>query len=303
MGLIKGYYWQNENGAVVYDRGTDVGTGGMYTRASIKGPIRTLPEVPGVIVYKSGHVGVYAGSGSVIEAKGFANGVVRTELADGPWTDWFACPFISYAGYEEALTPPPIDEPYTAVVVTKSSPLNIWRDSTKQASLLRVSKGDTLAVTGYATPMGWLAVEKNGVTGVADGQYLAKVEAMNAEDDADDKDSAIPFPDGDDEQALYFARVKGIRVGLNLRVGPSLSADTLLLVPNGATVEVMSDQAEGGFAYVRYGDVYGYVTWSYLVRLDDAPDAVFDVRVNGVTGDAVARVVREVPGAEVREGG
>lgn len=171
VGLIKGYHWL-KNGVIVNDRLTDVNVTGLFNRASIKGTIKTLPEVPGLVLYKSNHVGVYEGNGAVIEAKGFASGIIRSQIENTPWTYWLADPFISYEGYEDQLVPVGPKVPYTAIVVTKSSPLNIWKDPSKTKSLLQVKKGDTLTVLGNASTIGWLTVEKNGVQGVADSQYL-----------------------------------------------------------------------------------------------------------------------------------
>jgi cell wall-associated NlpC family hydrolase len=171
VGLIKGYHWFKD-GKVKYDKKTDVSATGLLNLAKIKGPIRTMPEIPGLVLHKQGHVGIYEGNGNVIEAKGFAHGIIRSKIGDTPWTSWMVDPLISYAGYEDQFfqnTPTP---PYTALVVTKTSPLNIWNNVSKAVSLLQVKKGDTLTVTGNAGKIGWFTVEKNGVSGVADGQYL-----------------------------------------------------------------------------------------------------------------------------------
>lgn len=171
VGLIKGYHWW-KNGKVIYDKSSDVTAGGLYKLANIKGPIQTIPEVPGVVVYKPGHIGIYEGNGNVIEAKGFAYGIIRSKIGDTPWTNWAADPFISYDGYQDALRSNDKEMPYTAVAVTKVTPLNIWKDTSMAKSLLQVQKGDSLTVTGYANKDGWYTVEKDGVVGVANGQYL-----------------------------------------------------------------------------------------------------------------------------------
>lgn len=180
IGLIKGYSWM-KNGVVTYDKATDVSASGILNAATIKGSINTLPEVPGLILNKTGHVGIYEGNGSVIEAKGFSYGIIRSKITDTKWTYWLVNPFISYAGYEDQLIPKQPKMPYAAVVVTKTTPLNIWMSPSKTKSLLLVNKGDTLTVTGNADRLGWLTVEKNGVKGVADSQYLlAQNAGMNA---------------------------------------------------------------------------------------------------------------------------
>ncbi|MFA6848768.1 MAG: SH3 domain-containing protein, partial [Selenomonadaceae bacterium] len=61
------------------------------------GSISTMPDMPGVLVFSKGHVGVYIGDGYVVEARGFAYGVVKTSLRSRPWTSWGKCPWIEYA--------------------------------------------------------------------------------------------------------------------------------------------------------------------------------------------------------------
>ncbi len=102
VGLIKGHYWTNDDGKIVYklDGLPDVSANGMYIAATEKGPIATFPEIKGLIVSKNGHVGVYIGNGEVIEAHGTKSGVIKTRLTktvnDTGWTRWFKCPFVDY---------------------------------------------------------------------------------------------------------------------------------------------------------------------------------------------------------------
>ncbi|MCD7768847.1 MAG: hypothetical protein LUH36_01820 [Oscillospiraceae bacterium] len=99
VGLIKSYGWYDpDTGSIEYGANgmADVDTEGMYEAATVRGSIDTIPETPGVIVYMSGHVGVYIGDGYVIESIGTEGGVVRTRLKGRGWTDWFQCPYIAY---------------------------------------------------------------------------------------------------------------------------------------------------------------------------------------------------------------
>ena len=72
----------------------------QYSAATQKGQISSLPELPGVLVYMPGHVGVYIGNGEVIESAGTAYGVVKSKLpvsyTGGRWTHWYQCPYIEY---------------------------------------------------------------------------------------------------------------------------------------------------------------------------------------------------------------
>lgn len=69
---------------------------GMYQAAKEKGGISSIPEIPGLAVWHSGHIGVYIGNGEVIEAMGTKYGVVRTKLAFRGWTHWLKIPYIDY---------------------------------------------------------------------------------------------------------------------------------------------------------------------------------------------------------------
>ena len=60
----------------------------IQTSCSKTGGISTIPEVPGVVVLKSGHIGVYVGGGYVIEARGTEYGVVKSKLSTQKWAKW-----------------------------------------------------------------------------------------------------------------------------------------------------------------------------------------------------------------------
>lgn len=99
IGLIKSYAWFDPySGFIAYQTNDipDIGTDELFEAAEEKGPIDTIPELPGVIVYREGHVGIYIGGGFVIEAHGTEGGVVKTKLAEQPFTDWLKYPGIIY---------------------------------------------------------------------------------------------------------------------------------------------------------------------------------------------------------------
>lgn len=99
VGLIKGYGWLDAD-TLTIRYGTngmpDIGADAMYRNAKVKGSIDTIPEVPGLAVWHSGHIGVYIGNGQVIEAMGTKYGVVKTQLSQRRWTAWLEIPYIHY---------------------------------------------------------------------------------------------------------------------------------------------------------------------------------------------------------------
>lgn len=98
VGLIKAYYWRKPDGSIQYkyEGRADMSASGTYTAAHNKGKINTMPDRPGLGVYKPGHIGVYVGGGYVVESRGVDYGVVKTRLADRGWTHWLEIPYIEY---------------------------------------------------------------------------------------------------------------------------------------------------------------------------------------------------------------
>lgn len=104
VGMIKSFFWKNGNinGKNTYqsngcpDRSAD----GLFALCDETGQISTIPDIPGLVVHKPGHIGVYVGGGYTVEMKGFAYDCVRNKVTDGPWTEWGRLPstMIEYVG-------------------------------------------------------------------------------------------------------------------------------------------------------------------------------------------------------------
>lgn len=108
-GLIKGYLMQGK-----YEAKYDLNDKGLIDRASEKGTIDSIPEIPGLGLWKSGHVAIYLGNGKYKEAAGFSAGI-RIGSNMKQFKKWFKIPFIDYGVTTEpvkpsTLTPDKIDE-------------------------------------------------------------------------------------------------------------------------------------------------------------------------------------------------
>ena len=105
VGLIKGYLWSenSEDMNPPYDPAQDKSANAMYTACKTKGEMATMPEVPGILVFFPGHVGVYIGDGEVIEARSRRYGVYKTKLAERPWKTWGYCPYVTYGAEQKML--------------------------------------------------------------------------------------------------------------------------------------------------------------------------------------------------------
>lgn len=64
----------------------DVTADGMFNAAVEKGPISTMPDIPGIAVWHQGHIGVYIGNGYVIHAANTYDGVIKTPITSSGWT-------------------------------------------------------------------------------------------------------------------------------------------------------------------------------------------------------------------------
>ena len=99
VGLIKSYGWFDPDTQTIR-YGTngmpDIGANAMYHAATESGPVSTIPEIPGLAVWKEGHIGVYVGGGYVVEASGTSKGVIKTKLAERAFTHWLKIPYIHY---------------------------------------------------------------------------------------------------------------------------------------------------------------------------------------------------------------
>ena len=114
-GLIKGALWcSSVDGAPAYKASEDYSANKFYTMASAKGPITSMPDIAGLLVFKGtdkqkNHIGVYIGNGRVIEAKGHKYGVVESALSSG-WKYWAKSNLFSYA-VTPAHVPAPVPAP------------------------------------------------------------------------------------------------------------------------------------------------------------------------------------------------
>jgi len=106
VNLPKSYVWWNDTiDEPVYTQKYDklgdtwLSADGMFKVATVKGTLDSMPELLGILLWKSGHIGVYIGNGQVIEAKGTRYGVVQTPLKGTgatKWTHWLLYPHIKY---------------------------------------------------------------------------------------------------------------------------------------------------------------------------------------------------------------
>ncbi len=116
-GLIKAYLWDDNpaNYNVKQDRSDAM----MLNDAREKGTIDTMPNIPGILVFMDGHVGVYVGNGRVVECTPNMQlggwGVLNTALNGRGWTHWGKHIDIDYSNNSvEKPQPSPAPKPPVA---------------------------------------------------------------------------------------------------------------------------------------------------------------------------------------------
>jgi cell wall-associated NlpC family hydrolase len=108
VGLVKFFLWGNtEPGRLIkyaINGIPDTSANGLYNLCAEKGDIKDLPELPGLLLHRDGHVGIYLGGGKLIEARGVDYGVVISEVAKRDFRHWGKLPGIDYTVPEKIIT-------------------------------------------------------------------------------------------------------------------------------------------------------------------------------------------------------
>ena len=295
IGAAKGYAWTGGGNGVVAAIGTDSsisskygsnncpdkGANGMFAYAKSKGmpwgAIGTIPEIVGLAVTTSGHVGYYVGDGYVIEFKGFAYGCVRTKLSAGKWTHWYMLPFIDYGTGDLTTPAKPADpdQPTTPIKYTLGSRL-----------LKQGCKGDDVTeLQGILVRLGYhlgdYGTNKDGV----DGSYGAKTtEAVKAFQRSQqisvdgkygtvthaalmgvlaDMSAANPEPDDEPEPTPKGKHVVVMGNSVNVRTGPSTSYKIITRQNKGDTLPFVATAEAVQWHAVEINGKIGWISGKY----------------------------------------
>ena len=136
-----------------------------------KGVLTGVPPEPCIVFRHSNnvmqHVGVYIGDGWCVDARGTADGVIKTKFSSYPWTH-FALPDLSRADVIAGLEPP-----YTARIKTQTGGgVSLWKDNTKIDRIVTVPEGGVVTVVSKPDAAGFVLAEYDGKRGVGDTQYM-----------------------------------------------------------------------------------------------------------------------------------
>jgi uncharacterized protein YgiM (DUF1202 family) len=145
----------------------------MYSQCKEHGSIGTIPEIPGLLVWKTGHIGVYIGEGYVVQASGFNTGVIQTLLSASPWTNWGKCPFITYDEMPEDVSVVTVEPVYVSGFVDTPNKLtlNLRAEPTKASDRLdRIPNKTSLKFLDAGS--GWFKTSYKGKDGYVDSSFI-----------------------------------------------------------------------------------------------------------------------------------
>lgn len=211
------------------------------------GGIDTLPEEPGVALRRSGHVGVYIGSGRAVEWRGFDCGCVMSQVAGRGWTHWYRLPWVE-------ADPAPAASAGTALL--GSRPLD------------RGSEGDDVRMLQRA--LNALAFNAGGEDGVYDRRTAGAVRRMQqaagiGDDGVYGTDSHAALmamisesengKDAPDAGTERLGAVRAIGERALVRSGAGVQYDVLTMLPKGRELPFLARSADGWFAVQLDGAV------------------------------------------------
>lgn len=175
-GLIKGYLMK-KGITVVYQSRYDLSANAFYSKSARFGEICTIPEVPGLGLWKNNHVGIYIGGGRCIQAKGFDYGVIESDLSG--FEKWFEIPFIDYNDEAASQDPEPVqglpatDGRWIARVKTANDSLNIRALPSGSSRIVGTLPKHSLQV--------FTGEPENGFSKLADGRGWASMTYLEKE--------------------------------------------------------------------------------------------------------------------------
>lgn len=239
LGLWKGYMMsKSPDMPAIYDKTYDYSADSIFSHASEKGTIDTLPDIAGIGLYKKGHFGVYIGGGQEIEARGFDYGVLQDAVKNTAFTHWFKIPHIEYQ--EEASSQPapePVPTPAPEAPQKPQKSLDEIADE-----IIRGDWGNGSERVRRLTEAGYDAAE-------AQKRVNEKLGI-----------SVKPAPQSDTWTGIVNTRKDPLRV----RAQKSFSSTVVRLLPKGSKVELKGGDQSGFF---QLADGSGYVASSYIQKI------------------------------------
>lgn len=284
VGAFKGYMWTDGGNGVKDAMGNtkaisykyrlhinDFNADGLFNFAKQQGlpwgSIDTIPEVRGIAVRYSGHVGYYVGNGYVVEYRGFKYGCQKNRLRDRNFTHWYYLPELIYN--EPGTTPKdPEPAPGTGTPALGSRTLKKGmkgEDVKTLQGILSETFGYSVGSTGIDGIFGAQTEEavkklQRKMQVYADGIYGLKTHnALMAYMSNQPKDDDEPVKDN----GKVIITGKGLTV--NVRNGNGVNYGIITVVKSGDTFPFVS-AADNGWMCIKISGGVGWISGKYAER-------------------------------------
>lgn len=134
------------------------------------GSMNSLPEIKGLALWRSGHIGIYIGNGECIEFRGTDYGCVKTKIKDRDFTFWGKLKDIEYIEDVKEM------ESFYAMCDGESVNVRTGRGA-NFATLGKLSKNTKILATTSIDEWSEIAVVINNklITGFMSSQYVKKI--------------------------------------------------------------------------------------------------------------------------------
>ncbi len=235
-GLPKWFLWSDsmEHKAPTYKSSEDYGATGFWNKCTEKGDIKTIPaHKVGILVFKGTgstktHVGVVVDdAGTVVEAKGHAYGVIKSNIKS--FDCWGKCHLIKYDAA------PPVKDLYT--VATQYDPLTVRKQPTSKSEKIdELPKGSSFVSTNIVEgeDVKGCKVWVGTAGGYVSGYYLSPTPTLPDPEPVPPSPEPTPTPAGN----TYTVKVNTY---LSLRTGPGTGYDEVGRLFNGAIVTAVEE--------------------------------------------------------------
>lgn len=260
VGMIKSFFWKDADLTATPKYASnhcpDVSANGMIKLCSQTGKIGSIPDEPGLVVWKDGHIGVYIGGGYTIEMRGFDYDCVKRKVSAGPWTKWGRLP-KSMIIYDGDKAPDTTDDALR-IGCTGQAVIELQEDLLALGYRLPEYGADgdfgsetEAAVKAFQADMGL------PVTGIADAETLAAIDTAIE----DGKESAPP---------IEMVKITGGTV--NVRSAPGVEGTRVLGVAKlGDKLPYQGEEREVDgrpWYLVEYNGNNGWVSSKYAKVVD-----------------------------------
>lgn len=177
-----------------------------------------------------------------------------------------AVALIDFQLFRVTEAPPvAVGSPYNAFATVIASRLNVRNapDAVSGAVIQRVNGGETYAVVGKRADERWVQINTGTIIGWVSAGWVDVTNLDNVP--VTSGEGAVEAPQ--DTGFTVFTRTE-----VNLRTGPSTSFERIVIIPQNVTANIIGRNERATWWQVNYNGTVGWVSATFAVIEQDAPD-------------------------------